>query len=69
MRDNIQERQDLEPLAKSAMSSNFTYLKVEISPKLQSKSKCHSFTKCVIFHVQIAPLGISYWIKLKIVNI
>jgi hypothetical protein len=31
-----------------------THLEVDISLGLRDKSKCHNFTKCVVFHVQVA---------------
>jgi len=31
-----------------------THLEVKISPRLKDKFECHSFNKCVVFHVQMA---------------
>jgi hypothetical protein len=44
-------QQGLIPLGKSTTSFNPIHLEVEVSPRLEDKSKCQSFTKCVVFHV------------------
>jgi len=44
----------LGPLGKFATGFTPTHLEVGNNPRLQEKPKCHSFTKCMVFHVQVA---------------
>lgn len=54
MRDCNPRQQDFGSFGKFTTSFSPTHLKVRNSPRLRGKSECQSFTRCVIFHVQVA---------------
>jgi len=55
-RDSSLNQQGLEPLRKFIVGISPTHLEVKVSAKLWNKPECCSFTKCVIFHVQVTQV-------------
>jgi hypothetical protein len=52
---NLGQR-SLGPLGKSTTSISPAHLKVRVSQRNRSKLECQSFTKCVVFYVQITQV-------------